>query len=45
MKKLTVAGVFHTEVTETYPLEQAVAAVHAALRPGRTGKVMLKIAK
>ena len=44
VKKLTVAGVFHTEVTETYPLDQAAAAVSAALKPGRTGKVMLKIA-
>jgi NADPH:quinone reductase-like Zn-dependent oxidoreductase len=45
VKKLTVAGVFHTEVTETFPLEQVAAAVHAALRPGRTGKVMLRIAR
>ena len=44
VKKLTVAGVFHTEVTERYPLEQAAAAVKAAVRPGRTGKVMLQIA-
>jgi NADPH2:quinone reductase len=45
VKKLTTAGVFHTEVTEKFPLEQAAAAVHAALRPGRTGKVMLQIGR
>lgn len=44
VKKLTVAGVFHTEVTEKFPLEQAAAAVSATLRAGRTGKVMLQIA-
>ena len=43
VKKLTVAGVFHTEVTDTYPLDQVTSAVAAALAPGRTGKVMLKI--
>jgi NADPH:quinone reductase-like Zn-dependent oxidoreductase len=43
VKKLTVEGVFHTEVTETFPLDQVAAAVDAAIRPGRTGKVMLRI--
>jgi NADPH:quinone reductase-like Zn-dependent oxidoreductase len=43
VKRLTVEGVFHTEVRETYPLEQVAAAVSAALAPGRTGKVMLRI--
>jgi len=43
VKRLTVEGVFHTEVTDTYPLEQAATAVAAAIRPGRTGKVMLRI--
>jgi len=44
VKKLTLAGVFHTDVAETYPLDQVAAAVDAALKPGRTGKVMLKLA-
>ena len=43
VKRLTVEGVFHTEVSETYPLEQAARAVEAALVPGRTGKVMLRM--
>jgi NADPH:quinone reductase-like Zn-dependent oxidoreductase len=44
VKKLTIQGVFATAVSERYPLEQAGAAVAAALQPGRTGKVMLQIA-
>jgi NADPH:quinone reductase-like Zn-dependent oxidoreductase len=43
VKRLTIEGVFHTEVTDTYPLEQAATAVAAAIKPGRTGKVMLRI--
>jgi NADPH:quinone reductase-like Zn-dependent oxidoreductase len=43
VKRLTAEGVFETEVSETYPLEQVAAAVAASLRPGRTGKVMLRI--
>jgi NADPH:quinone reductase-like Zn-dependent oxidoreductase len=43
VKRLTVEGVFHTEVGTTFPLEQAAQAVVAALEPGRTGKVMLRI--
>jgi NADPH:quinone reductase-like Zn-dependent oxidoreductase len=43
VKKLTIEGLFHTEVTETFPLDQVAAAVAAAMRPGRTGKVMLRI--
>ena len=43
VKKLTVEGIFHTEVTETFPLDQVAVAVDAAMRPGRTGKVMLRI--
>jgi len=43
VKKLTVEGIFHTEVMETFPLDRAAAAVAAAIRPGRTGKVMLRI--
>jgi hypothetical protein len=30
-------------VSETYPLEQVSTAVAASLKPGRTGKVMLRI--
>ncbi len=41
--RLTRQGYFHTEVTETYALDDVVSAVEAALKPGRTGKVMLKI--
>jgi NADPH:quinone reductase len=43
VKRLTAEGVFHTDVTETYPLDQAAMAVAASLQPGRTGKVMLRI--
>jgi NADPH:quinone reductase-like Zn-dependent oxidoreductase len=43
VRNLTVEGVFHTEVGETFPLENASRAVAASLEPGRTGKVMLRI--
>jgi NADPH:quinone reductase-like Zn-dependent oxidoreductase len=43
VKRLTAEGVFETEVSETYPLEQVAAAVASSLRPGRTGKVMLRM--
>lgn len=43
VKKLTRQGVFHTEVTEVFPLAQVEAAVAAATRPGRTGKVLLRL--
>jgi NADPH:quinone reductase-like Zn-dependent oxidoreductase len=43
VKRLTAEGVFQTDVSETFPLEQASAAVAASLKPGRTGKVMLRI--
>jgi len=43
VKRLTIEGVFHTEVTDTFPFEQAATAVAAAIKPGRTGKVMLRI--
>ena len=43
VKRLTAEGVFHTDVTETYPLDQAAMAVAASLQQGRTGKVMLRI--
>jgi NADPH:quinone reductase-like Zn-dependent oxidoreductase len=44
VKKLTVKGVFSTEVTEVYALAQVADAVRAASTPGRTGKVMLRMA-
>jgi NADPH2:quinone reductase len=43
VKRLTVEGVFHTEVGATFPLEEAARAVAASLEAGRTGKVMLRI--
>jgi NADPH:quinone reductase-like Zn-dependent oxidoreductase len=43
VKRLTIEGIFHTEIGTTFPLEQAAQAVAAALEPGRTGKVMLRI--
>lgn len=43
VKKLTAQGVFHTEVSEILPLDEAAKAVAASLNPGRTGKVMLRI--
>ena len=44
VRRLTSEGVFRTEVGEVYPLEQAAVAVAASLEPGRTGKVMLRVA-
>ena len=43
VKKLTRQGVFHTEVTEVFPLDEVVDAVSAATKPGRTGKVLLRL--
>jgi NADPH:quinone reductase-like Zn-dependent oxidoreductase len=43
VQRLTAEGVFHTDVAETYPLDQAATAVAASLQQGRTGKVMLRI--
>jgi NADPH:quinone reductase-like Zn-dependent oxidoreductase len=43
VKRLTVEGMFHTDVSATYPLEQVADAVAAAIKPGRVGKVMLHI--
>lgn len=43
VKILTLEGVFQTQVTASYPLDEVVQAVNAATTPGRTGKVMLKI--
>jgi len=43
VKRLTVEGVFRTEVRATFPLEEVARAVAASLETGRTGKVMLRI--
>lgn len=43
VKKLTIEGIFHTQVSETYRLEDVSRAIAAATAPGRTGKVMLRI--
>ena len=43
VRRLTVEGIFHTEVGATYALEQVNAAIAASLVPGRTGKVMLRL--
>jgi NADPH:quinone reductase-like Zn-dependent oxidoreductase len=43
VRRLTVEGIFHTEVSATYALEQVNAAIAASLVPGRTGKVMLRL--
>jgi NADPH:quinone reductase-like Zn-dependent oxidoreductase len=43
VKRLAAEGVFHAEVSATYPLEEVAQAVTAALQPGRTGKVMLRL--
>ncbi len=42
--KLMLAGVLVSEVGETYPLENIAEAVTQAEKPGRGGKVLLKIA-
>jgi NADPH:quinone reductase len=43
VKRLTLEGVFHSDVSATFPLVEAARAVAASLEPGRTGKVMLRI--
>ena len=43
VKRLMKKGLFDTEVTETFGLEQVSDAIAAATRPGRKGKVMLRI--
>lgn len=43
VKRLTIEGLFTTEVASVYRLEQVTRAVTAALQPGRTGKIMLRI--
>lgn len=43
VKRMTLEGVFHADVSEVHDLEHAAAAVEASLQPGRTGKVLLRI--
>ena len=43
VRRLTVDGMFRTEVGATYPLEQVNEAITASLAPGRTGKVLLQL--
>ena len=43
VKKLTQAGIFQSEVTQVFPLEQVADAVAAATASGRTGKVLLSL--
>ena len=45
VKKLMARGLFDTEVTETFGLDEVSDAIAAATRQGRTGKVMLAIGK
>jgi NADPH:quinone reductase-like Zn-dependent oxidoreductase len=43
VKRLTLEGVFHADVSATFPLAEAARAVAASLEPARTGKIMLWI--
>lgn len=43
--RLTIQGVFASDVAAYYPIDKVVDAVTVALQPGRTGKVMLRIAE
>jgi NADPH:quinone reductase-like Zn-dependent oxidoreductase len=43
VRRLMARGMFDTEVTETFELDQVGKAIAAATRPGRKGKVMLRI--
>jgi NADPH:quinone reductase-like Zn-dependent oxidoreductase len=45
VKRLTRSGMFDTKVSATFPLQDVVPAVKAALQPGRTGKVLLRMNK
>ena len=44
-RRLMAQGIFDTEVTEMFALDQVNDAIAAATRPGRTGKVMLRISE
>ncbi len=43
VRRLMAEGIFHADVAETYPLDKVAEAVTAAITPGRTGKVMLRL--
>jgi NADPH:quinone reductase-like Zn-dependent oxidoreductase len=43
VKRMTREGMFHAEVTATFPLAEVAAAVATSKQPGRTGKVLLRI--
>ena len=45
VRRLMVRGMFDTEVTDTFGLDQVSEAIAAATQPGRTGKVMLCISE
>jgi len=45
VRNLTIKGVFDTQIGQRFPLDQVADAVAASLQTGRTGKVMLEIAK
>lgn len=45
VRRLMARGMFDTEVTETFGLDQVSEAIAAATQPGRTGKIMLSISK
>jgi NADPH2:quinone reductase len=44
VKRLALEGIFQTQVTGTYSLDNVARAVAASRAPGRTGKIMLRIA-
>jgi len=41
LSRLSATGIFHTQVEKAYPLENAIDAVRASLKPGRLGKILL----
>ena len=43
VKRLMADGIFDTEISETFALEQVADAIAAATRTGRTGKVLLRL--
>jgi NADPH:quinone reductase-like Zn-dependent oxidoreductase len=45
IRKLMVAGVIQSEVGATFPMEEIQSAVREAAKPGRTGKILLRLGK
>ena len=43
VRRLSTEGVFRAAVADVFPLENVVQAVAAAMTPGRTGKILLRI--